>query len=514
MAIRNILRLLARHKTRALILLLYLLAVAFSVSCLTLKRDSLQFHPIDYSYFVEQAARLSNPLLDDRFALNIDGYNFLGLQGTEDAYSIFQAIHIEYFRYTYTILYWLFHSSLALYIFYCLLFFLPILYFALLPRPNTRAAWLPPVLFALLYLSIPAALNSVTYDLRPRILFIAAWSLVVLAVYYRRPFREKLILFLFLLFLREESILLGGIVLVLNFIRMPATSDRWKQTFLFLFLTLANFAAFLAFMKWGGYNEFGPFNPNNFLTDLSLSGLLALSTVGILLLLLVVLVARRRPAYLPPLLFFLAYSAAILMTGLSAYRDITLWYLTQIAISPVTAWDVFLKIITGAQNSLALYILILAPILLLDSARGRWRSLLAGSLGALCILFAALSVYTLVPEISAWKQSLAPARLVWNFKAEQDPYQTNLLLDYNTYQAFYDFDKIIVYNRLPLWMVEPYQRYYPNNKRVLASLIRDRMQYAVISQESLANVRELAAIAGRPARVIASNQRYVVLQFR
>ena len=52
-----------------------------------------------------------------------------------------------------TILYWLFHSVLVLYIFYGLLFFLPILYFALLPRENTRAAWLQVVLFALLYLS-------------------------------------------------------------------------------------------------------------------------------------------------------------------------------------------------------------------------------------------------------------------------------------------------------------------------------------------------------------------------
>jgi hypothetical protein len=202
------------------------------------------------------------------------------------------------------------------------------------------------------------------------------------------------------------------------------------------------------------------------------------------------------------------------MTGLSTYRDITLWYQAQIAIAPFTSWNVFVEIITGAQNSLTFYILILLFILLLDFIPGRGRAFLAGSLGALCIFFAALSVYNIAPQISAWSQALAPARLVWEFKAGMDPYQANLLLDYDTYQAFYDFENIAVYNRLPLWMVEPEERFYPDNKDFLARLIRDRMQYAVISQESLANLRELAVMAGLPVGVVAANQRYVVLQFR
>ena len=514
MAMRNILPALNRKNTLALIIILFLLAVAFSVSMLTLKRDALQFHTRDYPYFVEQAARLADPLLSNRYALNIDGYNFLGLQGTQGVKAIYQALHTGYFRYTYAVLYGLFKSTLSLYIVYSLIFFLPILYFALLPRPNTRAAWLQVVLFALLYLLLPSALNSVTYDLRPRILFISAWSLVALAVYYRRPFLEKLILFLFLLCLREEGILLGAIVLILNFIRTPA-AGRWKQTIVFLILDLAAAAAFLAFMAWGGYNRVEPaFDPMNFLDKLTPTSLAALLVGAVLLILLVFFVSRRHRAHLASLLFLLAYSAAILMTGLSTYRDIILWYRTRIAIAPVSPWEVFLEVIAGAQNSLTFYILILLLILLLDFISGRRRAYLAGGLGVLCIFFAALSVYNNMLEISAWNRALAPARLVWDFKAGQDRYQTNLLLDYNTYQAFYDFEHTAVYNRLPLWMVNPEDRFYPENKDVLARLIRERMQYAVISQESLANVRELAAMAGMPAKVVAANEQYVVLQFR
>ena len=512
LAIRNISSLLNRKTILALVITLYLLAVVSSVSLLTLKRDALQFHTRDYPYFVEQAARLADPLLSNRYALNIDGYNFLGLQGTQGVKAIYQALHTGYFRYTYTILYGLFESTLSLYIVYSLIFFLPILYFAFLPRSDTRAAWLQVVLFALLYLLIPSALNSVTYDLRPRILFISAWSLVVLAIYYRRPFLEKLVLFLFFLCLREEGILLGGIALVLNFFRSPA-AGRWKQTIVFLILDLAAAAAFLAFLAWGGYDRVEPaFDPMNFLDNLSPPDLVVLLSAAVFLTLLVFYVFRRQRAHLAILLFLLAYAAAILLTGLSTYRDITLWYRAQIA--PVTPWEVFLEVITGAQNSLTFYILILLLILLLDIIPGRGRTYLAASLGVLCILFAALSVYNNMLEISAWNRALAPARLVWDFKAGQDRYQANLLLDYDTYQAFYDFEHIAVYNRLPLWMVMPEDRYYPENKDFLVSLIRDRMQYAVISQESLANVRELAALAGLPANVVSSNQQYVVLQFR
>src|SRR5512133_3265834 len=102
----------------------YLLMVILSVTCLVLKREGLQFHTRDYNYFIEQAARLTDPHLSKRFALNIEGYNMLGLQGIEGANSLIQAIHTEYFRYTYVILYAIFHATLPIYIFYSLVFFL------------------------------------------------------------------------------------------------------------------------------------------------------------------------------------------------------------------------------------------------------------------------------------------------------------------------------------------------------------------------------------------------------
>ena len=99
-------------------------------------------------------------------------------------------------------------------------------------------------------------------------------------------------------------------------------------------------------------------------------------------------------------------------------------------------------------------------------------------------------------------------------RAEHDRYLTNVLVDDLTYQAFYDVENTLVYNRLPIWIVDSENRYFPANKPFLVKLIQQRMEYAVIGQESLENVREVAREAGVPVSVVASNDRYVVLKFK
>ena len=231
----------------------YICVVILSVSLHILKQDSLRFHPWDYNYFVEQAARLTDPRLADRFAMQIEGYNFIGLQGVEGVKSLYHAVHTEYFRYLYVLLYGIFADPLALYILYSLVFFLPILYFAVLPHPHNRQHAIILLLFALLYLVFPATLNAATADLRSRVLFIAAWCLVILSIYFERPFWEKSIWFLLLIGIREEGAVLGAIAILLNHLSLRGRPGRWMQTVTFTIMHLAGFILFLAFMRWGGF---------------------------------------------------------------------------------------------------------------------------------------------------------------------------------------------------------------------------------------------------------------------
>ena len=102
--------------------------------------------------------------------------------------------------------------------------------------------------------------------------------------------------------------------------------------------------------------------------------------------------------------------------------------------------------------------------------------------------------------------------MVWDFIQSHDRYQTDVLVDYDTYQAFYNFDKVIVYNRLPVWDTLPEKRYYPQNKNAVAKQIKQHIEYAVIARSSLENVLELANMAGVSVTEVASNDHYVVLK--
>ena len=493
----------------------YLLMVIISVMCLVMKRDALQFHTRDYNYFIEQAARLTDPQMTKRFSMNIEGYNMLGLQGIEGSRSLIQAIHTEYFRYAYVLLYGIFHSTLPIYIFYSLIFFLPLLYVVLIARPQKPNDSKQAIFFILLFVLFPATLTTVTADLRPRMLFIAAWCMVVLSVYYDRPFLEKLVLFGFLIGIREEGIVLGGIVLVLNFLQMQGKTNRWKQTLVFLFLDILVFGLFLAFMAWGQYNRVDViFDPRNIFSGLLSERLgIVLGGAALLVFSLGFTWWKWRQHFLH-ILMLLVYGSAILITGIPALKDNAQWYATQSAIAPVSLWDSFVRAITASQTSLVFYIVILLLVLLLDSMQRRARVILSSGLLVLCVISAALTLATIPPQVAKWSQEMPSARLVWQFVDTHDRYHTNVLLDYSTYQAFYNYENILVYNRLPLWLVLPEDRFYPQNKEILVKQIQQRMEYAVISKESLETVRELTRSADVPVTEIASNDQYVILKLR
>jgi hypothetical protein len=224
-------------------------------------------------------------------------------------------------------------------------------------------------------------------------------------------------------------------------------------------------------------------------------------------------------------MLLLVYSAAIAMTGFQSILDLTSWYTAQIpplpdggseSMSQLTGMNLLIQALTWEKTSLVFYVAFLPLVLLWDYTHknGYGRTLLRSGLALLCVLFAAITLFTLPSKIIEWNRQAKPAQLVWQFKSEMDRYHTDVLLDYSTYQVFYDCENILVYNRLPIGLADANNRFYPQNKSILVTAIRNRMEYAVIGRESLATVRELAQLAGVPATEVASNERYVILALR
>lgn len=505
----------SRKRTLLLATCLYLLSVIFSVYCLELKRSALQFHTRDYNYFIEQAARLVDPQLEDRFALNIEGFNFIGLQGIEGAKNLYQAIHAEYFRYFYAMLYGIFRSTLPIFIFYCIVFFFPLPYFALIANKKTLYEWQPVVLFALLYTLFPANLNSITSDLRPRMLFASAWCLAVLTIYFDRPFFEKLVFLGLLIGIREEGTLLGMIVIALNFLRMRGKPGRWKQTLIFLFLDIAALILFLVFMSWGGYNRIdNQFDPRLLISTLLSTYLPLLLGIASLVLLLCALVWYKKREYFSDCLSLIVYAVGMVLAGVQILRDLTTVDNVTAAWFSRSGWDIYLEFVTPASGALVFYLGILILALLWYYSAGIFRISLTALLTLLCALFVVTNLIVIPSQLKEWQQKVPAARLVWSFVQNHDRYQTDVMVDYDTYQAFYNFDKVIVYNRLPVWDTLPEKRFYPQNKEALVKQIQQHVEYAVIARSSLENVVELVRLAGFPVVELASNESYVVLKLR
>lgn len=498
-----------------LALALYIAVVFLSVNIHILKRDALRFHPRDYNYYAEQAARLTDPGLAKSFAMHIEGYNFLGLQGVEGVISLYHAIHAEYFRYLYVALYAIFRHPLALYIFYSLVFFLPIAYFALLSHPHNRRHVIILLLFSLLYLAFPATLNSATADLRSRVLFAPAWCLVILSVYYERPFWEKTLFFLLLVGIREEGIILGGIVIVLNHMLMKGKPGQWLQTITFLMIDIGALVMFLAFMRWGGFTRVdAAYNPLNFLRSLPPAYWVIILALVVLVGLLILYVVRKRPSSYRLIVVLGVYTLGILLSGFQWLRDMLRWYQTQSQVSPPGFGDILVSATTNEMTALVFYMLIMLGVILWEMSGAISRRLLVALFSALILISTIISLSYYPPLIREWRENVPPARLVWDFAHTHDRYTTQVLLDYDTYQAFYNYDQMIVYNRLPVWDALPEKRYYPENKDALVRQIQKGLDYAVISRASLENVLELAQLAEVSADVIASNERYVILELR
>jgi hypothetical protein len=383
-----------------------------------------------------------------------------------------------------------------------------------LPQLNQREHTVQWLLFTLLYIIFPATLSSVTADLRPRVLIAAIWCLAVLAIHFNRPFVEKIIFFLMLIGIREEAIFLGAVLIGLNYIRMDDRRHRNIQTAVFLAIDILALVAFLAFMRWGGYTRVdNKFNPLTYLQLLLSQYLVFILVFAVLLGLWLWYSRKKNRKQFRNILYLLCYSVAIGMAGFQWLRDTFGWFDVQSQAAVKSSYELLIMAVADYSTALVFYFLILLVVILWEFTRGASRKLLITAYSLLIVFSTVITLNHYPAKVVVWRENVIPARLVWDFTAAHDRYDTSVMLDYDTYQAFYNYDKVIVYNRLPVWDARPEKRFYPQNKNALVNQIQSGIEYAVISRESLEDVLDLASLADVQANEIASNDRYVIFQF-
>ena len=486
-----------------------MICVIGSLAFANLKRAALAYGEVDYAFYAQFAARFADPQLTDAYSAQPRGYNFIGYTGTDGKDNLHQSIHSEPIKYIYALIYRVLPNPLAVAGFIALVYFLPILYLAYIhPTERTQDRYFI-LLIALFYLSIPSTFYMVTNDLRPRILLIPAFVLAVLAVHYHRPLWEKLLSFSLLFLVREEALLFGLIILLYNALRTPAGRERTQSTagfgliwFGFVWLTGAYFL-------WTGYETDPAYQPLQlFLAQRRLIRGLAIGGGGaaVLSFAWAWFHARQRPR-LREILQILAYSAVFIPLLVQLTTMFPDWLLAD---SPSNR-EIFTRFVYSPNTTM----LFIAVLLLLVLVRNGLKSQAGLTALQTVFLLIGLGLFTLQlthlsKTIADYKNRVNLAEIVFQLRAETNPSTSRILTDYSTYQAFFDYENVFLYQRLP-WQLAGEDRYYPDNLPYLQQILMDGIDTIVISPESRQNIQDILAASNLPSHSVVENDHYQII---
>jgi hypothetical protein len=440
---------------------------------------SLEFHSRDYAFYAQFAARLLNPNLTNRYALQPEGYNFLGLVGTEGVYSLHQSLHLEPIKYAYAPIHQAFGGILAVFAVVAGAYFLPVLYLIFCDRSekNVELAFL--LLAALLYLLYPSALETATYDLRPRLLLAAFFALAMLAVIYRRGLWEKAFTFGLIFLAREEALVYGPVVIAFNYVRTADKKKRHLSTAALGAIWMIALAITAWYFDWTGYAVKPDVNRDEFIRLTPGMGLLILA-VGLVMGTIFIVATRKRERF-PAWTQILAYGAVFVPLGVQTFSDAR-----RLLERGYSRHEVFERVLLSPQMNTYLIVPLWIFLIVLwhSISQHRLRVWFNLSLALLLVFCIRTDFHYIPPRYDQYVQAARAAEIVFATRQSTDRTSTHILTDYVTYQAFYDYEHALAYNRLPTDLLKGEQRYYPKNVETVKTLLAEETEYVVISESS------------------------------
>jgi hypothetical protein len=498
---------LAVNVRRALLSLFVLAVLVSSIICVV-KLDSLSFHTRDFPYYAQFYSKLFDDGNVKQYSLNPDGYNFLGLIGTEGTNGFNKALHLEPIKYVLAALYALTGSLVAVFVFIAMLVFSPLIYLAAKYKVESREDGLFLLLISLLLVVFPSAVLTVGYDYRPYVFLTPLFALSILSVYLRQSSWESALFLSALFCAREEALLLGAVVILYATSLYDGTSREKRRLVLLSVTWLAWALLSLIYFVWSGYPLKSSFIMANW------------TSIGFLLFIALLIPVYLNYAKAHPFgltkerLSLVSYSLVFIPLGFgfaSKHKELFIESF-QMNILPAIS-DVFF--------SPRYYLLLMSVVLVLIVS---WN--LIGKKTrrhqVLVSLFV-LSAASLLLNISNVRGNILDAsrleasEIVFDLRAATDKYSHNVLTDYEAYQAFFDYKHVYVYERLPWYLVEGIERFYPSSEssEALMSLLNGSIDYVVVSKVKVDDIHALFATASvnKPS-LWAENDEFVVFKLK
>ncbi len=523
-----------------LVVILYIGAVAVSVGFAEMKQDALAFHTRDYPFYLQFATKLLDSKISTKaYSINPEGYNVLFFSGTDGADGLHQSVHLEPMKYAYAALYSLTGSPRTLYAFVALVFFAPILYLTLVSPLDTVETRCFVVLLVLLYATSPASVEVSGFDLRPFAFLAPFFTLTMVAVTFRRPASEVLVPFAAMFLAREEALVLGLIVIGYALVRVGEPASRRALVAGLTVIWTSWLLVIVAYFLWTGY-------PNTLLTRLReasayfetdpvaglAAGVTATASVALLWFFGRYLYRRAPPktevlqvapcsAVLPPrLLQFMRERSEALgsLNVIDMSRPVFAprfgLPMASAVVLPVILWSMATKSLHRRALIMASAVVLLV-ILWSMATKSLHRRALISVAAVAVVASAAVAVaapFGALARMASYTSRGRPASEVIALRTVTDKYNTAILTDYATFQAFADYDRVYAYQRLPWYVAAGLGRYYPANATVLQRLVKEQIEYIVISKANMENVGEVVRGSGMSTTTLFENGEFAALR--
>ena len=496
----------SKNSAKLSISLIFLTGVAAALFLFHYKLQSLGFHTRDFALYLQFHSKLLDPALTNRCSLNPQGFNLLGLAGTECADSLHQAIHLTPLKYVYAVLYRLSGNPLPIYLLTALIQFAPLLYLACVYPQDETADRRFVIVFSLLYAIYPSTIQAVLFDLRPFALLGPLFLLSMLAVYLRRPRWETLVFFNLMFFAREEAMILGVVVILFSLVTSNDDRDRRDRNAGLIASWLSWLLITIAYFVWTGYPSRRSISPSTTVLALLLAGLCLVAYRTIRPRIEGARSIRRAARQIG------VYSLILVPLGYELFS-----VYSRRGYTPVEGLRrLLVALVISPRYNLYFVVGSFLLILLWGAVdRVRIRKAILGGMIIASIVSVPAQAVILKRRLPA--DAYATGRMVHDLRGVTDKYSTYILADYSTQQAFYDYENVYVYNRLPSFLIEGDGRFYPEPESVsaLTTLLRNDIEYIVVSQESVADINELLELSSVDAsRPVTENGTYKVFKVR
>jgi hypothetical protein len=397
-----------------------------------------------------------------------------------------QAMHFEPVKYIDGVLFFVFKTPIILFLFRSIVFFLPILYLLkVFPVVNNHDKNFL-ILLSFTYCLYPSVQNAVSFDLRPFIFLGPCFFISFLAVCFNRPKWEILTSFNLMFLIREEA-LIFAIVIILY-----ALADNYKEKsesgYILRSLLLSWifwFTLILIYYRWSGYHY-----------HLSSQRLFAFSMIPIVVLIYLFIV--RKKLFSIKTIRSLAILSIFAPLGCQFYLSSRSSELTQIIKSLIfyPRWMLYFSCV------------LLVSIVLWQTIEKKAFKIFLLSCFSLVLAISVALNYFSFGKLSSYLEGRRAADLVFSLRDSTDKYNSHILCDYQTYQAFYDYENVYVYQRLPSYLISGEKRFYPANIAILGKLIKERIEYIIASNDKIGTILNLAEKLGVECELIEQNKRF------